>query len=101
MKLKFKNQEFQTDAANSIVDLFRGQEKLSSTFEISEGPQLALFENELGIGNIINISKEELLQNMHEIQKRNNLPLTDDITDENGAMRLSFSVEMETGTGKT
>lgn len=101
MKLKFKNQEFQTDAANSIVDLFRGQEKLSSTFEISEGPQLALFENELGIGNIINISKEELLVNMHEIQKRNKLPLTDDITDENGAMRLSFSVEMETGTGKT
>lgn len=101
MKLKFKNQEFQTDAANSIVDLFKGQEKLSSTFEISEGPQLDLFENELGIGNVINISKEELLANMHEIQKRNNLPLTDNITDENGAMRLSFSVEMETGTGKT
>ena len=35
MKLKFKNQEFQTDAASAVVDLFKGQEKLQSTFEIT------------------------------------------------------------------
>ena len=32
MKLKFKNQQFQTDAASSIVDLFKGQEKLQSNY---------------------------------------------------------------------
>ena len=102
MKLKFKNQEFQTDAASSIVDLFKGQEKLQSTFEITNIESTDLFnQNEFGVSNVVKISKEELLNNMHEIQRRNNLPLTDDIVDENGALHLSFSEEMETGTGKT
>ena len=101
MKLKFKNQEFQTDAASSIVDLFKGQEKLQSTFEISNGTQLALFENDFGIGNVVDISAEDLINNMHEIQRKNNLPLTDDVIDEKGEAHRSFNVEMETGTGKT
>ena len=102
MKLKFKNQQFQTDAASSIVDLFKGQEKLQSTFEITNIESTDLFnQNEFGVSNVVKISKEELLNNMHEIQRKNNLPLTDDIVDENGALHLSFSEEMETGTGKT
>ncbi len=32
MKLKFKNQDFQTDAVNAVADLFLGQEKLTTTF---------------------------------------------------------------------
>ena len=102
MKLKFKNQEFQTDAASAVVDLFKGQEKLQSTFEITNIESTDLFnQNEFGVSNVVKISKEELLNNMHEIQRKNNLPLTDDIEDENGALHLSFSEEMETGTGKT
>ena len=102
MKLKFKHQQFQTDAASSIVDLFKGQEKLQSTFEITNIESTDLFnQNEFGVSNVVKISKEELLNNMHEIQRKNNLPLTDDIVDENGALHLSFSEEMETGTGKT
>lgn len=96
MKLKFKNQQFQTDAVNSVADLFSGQEKMQSTFEITQGLQLSLVENELGIGNGILISDEKLNENMHEVQKRNNLALSD-IED---GMR-SFCIEMETGTGKT
>ena len=74
MKLKFKNQQFQTDAVNAVADLFSGQEKMQSTFEITQGPQLSLVENELGIGNGILISENQLEKNMNEIQKRNNLP---------------------------
>ena len=75
MKLKFKNQQFQTDAASSIVDLFKGQEKLQSTFEITNIESVDLVnQNEFGVGNVVKISKEELLNNMHEIQRRNNLP---------------------------
>ena len=96
MKLKFKNQQFQTDAVNAVVDLFSGQEKMQSTFEITEGPQLSLVENELGIGNGILVSDEQLNKNMHEVQKRNSLALSD-IKD---GVR-SFCIEMETGTGKT
>ena len=36
MKLKFKNQAFQMDAVNAVVDLFAGQEKTRSTFSVME-----------------------------------------------------------------
>ena len=96
MKLKFKNQDFQTDAVNAVADLFKGHERLQSTFEIAQDAQYSLFQNELGIGNGIRISDERLCANMHEVQRRNNLPMTD-IEDD---MR-SFCIEMEIGTGKT
>lgn len=96
MKLKFKNQNFQTDAVNAVADLFGGQETLKSTFEIAQDRQISLIENDLGIGNGMRISVNQLNENMHEVQKRGNLPLTD-IEDDN----LSFCIEMETGTGKT
>lgn len=100
MKLKFKNQQFQTDAVNAVADLFKGQERLQSTFEISDGSQMSLLGNEFGIGNTLNIKMEDLINNLHEVQKRSNLPLTDDTTD-NGEFDKSFCIEMETGTGKT
>ena len=100
MKLKFKNQQFQTDAVNAVADLFKGQERLQSTFEISDGSQMSLLGNEFGIGNTLNIKTEDLINNLHEVQKRSNLPLTNDTTD-NGEFDKSFCIEMETGTGKT
>ncbi|NLA76754.1 MAG: DEAD/DEAH box helicase family protein, partial [Clostridiales bacterium] len=93
MKLKFKNQDFQTDAVNAVVDLFVGQEKTSSTFSV-EGYQLNML-NEYGVGNALLIEDNTLLENMHGVQKRNNLPLTSDLTEKR------FCIEMETGTGKT
>ena len=96
MKLKFKNQNFQTDAVNAVAELFKGQEILRSTFEITPDRQISLMQNDFGIGNLMSISSDQLNNNMHEIQKRSNLPLTD-IEDNN----FSFCIEMETGTGKT
>ena len=96
MKLKFKNQDFQTDAVNAVADLFKGHERLKSTFEITQKAQTSLLQNELGICNGIRISDEQLNANMHEVQRRNNLPTTDI---EDGIR--SFCIEMETGTGKT
>ena len=94
MKLKFKNQDFQTDAVNAVVDLFVGQEKNQATFSLAQGNTLTLF-NDFGMGNAMLIDDIHLTANMHEIQKRNRLPLTES----NGTPQ--FSVEMETGTGKT
>ena len=96
MKLKFKNQDFQTDAVNAVADLFQGHQKMRSTFEITQDAQISFEQNDLGIGNGISISDERLNENMHEVQRRNNLP-TSDIKDG----MLSFCIEMETGTGKT
>ena len=55
----------------------------------------------IGIGNEKKISDEELLKNLNEIQERNGLLRTSlrPITDEK--LPPSFSIEMETGTGKT
>ncbi|MEG0914043.1 MAG: DEAD/DEAH box helicase family protein, partial [Oscillospiraceae bacterium] len=104
MKLKFKNQDFQTDAVNAVVDLFAGQEKTRSTFSVVEEKQLSMM-NELGIGNALYIEPQTLSDNMHAVQKRNHLPMTDlgvNAEGTNGvASRCQFCIEMETGTGKT
>lgn len=96
MKLKFKNQEFQTEAVNSVADLFIGQEKSSTTFSIDENStQMNLLQNDFGFGNKLMIDDDTLISNMHAIQKRHKLPITRDFESK------QYSIEMETGTGKT
>lgn len=104
MKLKFKSQDFQTDAVNAIADLFIGQNKGNATFSIVEEQQINLFQNEFGVGNAMLIESAALLANMNAIQRRNKLPLTSfsaSAEGKMGAASRSFCVEMETGTGKT
>lgn len=123
MKLKFKNQDFQTDAVNSVVDLFAGQEKTRSTFSVSLEKQFSMM-NDYGIGNVLYIGSQTLSDNMHAVQKRNHLPMTDfcekptygelgkftyeQIEKMGGTWgeplpcyKYQFCIEMETGTGKT
>ena len=95
MKLKFKKQDYQSDATSAVVDLFAGQEKTTSTFTVTQEQQINLLQNDFGIGNAQLIDNQVMLENLHNVQKRFNLPLTDDIDDKR------FCVEMETGTGKT
>ncbi len=94
MKLKFKNQDFQTHAVNAVIDLFTGQEHTRSTFSVDSG-DMDSFLGDLGVGNVLRINDASLTENMHAVQKRNNLPLTDK------ADSHQFCIEMETGTGKT
>ena len=94
MKLKFKNQTFQTDAVNAVCDLFLGQEKNTTTFDIIEERQIHI-EKEYGTGNALFLDDTAILENMHAVQKAHNLPLTEDLEGRN------FCIEMETGTGKT
>ena len=95
MKLKFKHQDFQDDAVNAVADLFTGQEKQTTTFSILQGDRPTLLENQYGIGNALLIDDDTMLDNLRAIQKRNTLPMSDDLEG------MQFSVEMETGTGKT
>lgn len=111
MKLKFKNQDFQTDAVNSVVDLFLGQEKTKGTFSV-DNDGMDNFLGTMGVGNALLIDQKTLADNMHAVQRRNNLPLTDPDWGFNfGNVDFSsfsfqgkkpqFCIEMETGTGKT
>lgn len=95
MKLKFKNQDFQTTAVDAVCDLFLGQEKKQATFSVVQENQINFLQNEYGIGNALFLDDAAILANMQEIQRRNSLPLTKDLEDKR------FCVEMETGTGKT
>lgn len=96
MKLKFKHQEFQTEAVNAVADLFAGQEKSTATFSVdNNSDQMKLLQNDFGFGNKLEIDNDTLISNMHKIQKRNKLPISRDFDSK------QYSIEMETATGKT
>lgn len=95
MKIKFDEQQYQLDAIKSITDIFEGQPVKVSNFTVSMGNIVGQELTELGIGNKLELSDAELLENVQKIQVRNHLKKSTDIQDRN------FTVEMETGTGKT
>ena len=107
MKLKFKNQDFQTDAVNSVVDLFSGQEKTKGTFSVDNNG-MDNFLGSMGVSNSMLIDRKKLVDNLHAVQRRNNLPLSDPdkaftfgVAGISGKKIPQFCIEMETGTGKT
>lgn len=105
MKLKFDStQAYQIDAIKSLVDLFEGQPQQSDDYTVelatvTNDPQGSFFQTELGIGNNIRISPDTVYRNLGGIQDRNDV----DVISEKGFNQngYNFSVEMETGTGKT
>jgi len=108
MKIKFdKSLQYQQDAIESIVDVFKGQETCNSNFTVYSPDFLAknnLFTNQesanlLGYANKLQLTEGQILENIQKIQLRNGLkPSVQGEIDRNA---LDFSVEMETGTGKT
>ncbi|MBN2654575.1 MAG: DEAD/DEAH box helicase family protein [Nitrospirae bacterium] len=96
MKLHFdSNQEYQLEAIKAITDIFEGQPLNGGAFEFSlSGAGSLLTEN--GVGNMLTLSEEQIWENVKGIQQRN------DIEGETTELQgMNFSVEMETGTGKT
>lgn len=103
MKFKFDSkQAFQIDAINAVVDVFKGQPLNKGDFEIrfeesSKGIFSSQIQNELGVGNKLYPNDNEILENISEIQKANNIH-QDHTIESKGK---NFAIEMETGTGKT
>ena len=117
------DQQYQLDAIAAAIDLFRDQRFSTSSFTVEEATSSAVYDvmqlelpvpgltpnaqqgalnlNEsptIGYANHVRISDLDLLHNLHAVQAANNLPPTEVRTD--GRLR-DFSIEMETGTGKT
>ncbi|WOE71130.1 DEAD/DEAH box helicase family protein [Hydrogenimonas thermophila] len=105
MKLKFKEQSYQLEAVDSIFNIFDGQPKyeLLKTIFDRELKKIDLIEEEIIYSTFSNpklrLSDEEILKNVQTIQKQNRVPISKKLDLENGV--YNFSVEMETGTGKT
>jgi type III restriction enzyme len=118
MKLQFDpNQPFQLDAVAAITDLFDGQPQGAPEYAvINVGVWGGLFagqeRTELGAGNRLLLDADKLLANTRAIQTRNDIEIADlaapleawelfDGPANQTRLCPHFSVEMETGTGKT
>ncbi|MGU1069096.1 type III restriction-modification system endonuclease [Pseudomonas aeruginosa] len=111
MKLHFEpDLDYQLQAIEAVCDLFRGQEACRTEFTVtmkapapaesdpSDAPQqfaLGIAESDLGVGNRLTLLDDELHKNLRDIQLRGGLPPSGLLTSGD------FTVEMETGTGKT
>lgn len=112
MKLHFEpNLDYQMQAIEAVCDLFRGQEICRTEFTVTmrasqaaddpfpgskpEQMTLSLVQSDLGVGNRLTLLDDELLKNLNDIQLRGGLPPSGSLTSGD------FTVEMETGTGKT
>ena len=105
MKLKFKNQQFQTDAAKAVTDVFQGQ-KNSALLEFTHdmgvedkgnATQLSFYDAVGYKNQPIEVPYQQVLTHIRDIQMAAQLKPTEsfDRTD------LRLTIEMETGTGKT
>ena len=97
MKFQFDSSlDFQQDAVRAIVDVFYGQAAPLTGAAAFQALQIGgLFQNELGSGNQLTLTDEQILSNVRRIQEAN------DIEKVSTLAAREFSVEMETGTGKT
>jgi len=100
MKLQFRHQRFQTEAAKAICDVFAGQPKLKPAYMVDPGRgQQTLTEEQdfTGFNNArVVLSDETVLQNIREIQRNGNIKQSDKLEG-----KYNLTVEMETGVGKT
>lgn len=106
MEFKFdSDQEYQVDAVESVVRLFDGQAFVKNQLTVPNGATFQVVPNRLDITN------DQLFGNLQAVQNERDLPqdekletLTATVETLRGEEEITFpnfSIEMETGTGKT
>jgi len=113
VKIQFDpKQEYQLDAVNAVVELFDGQPLEKPDYSvIFQTMDTELFagqaRTQLGVGNRLLLDEAKMLENLRAVQERHDLDLAEKVeawlwTDASASRWCPhFSVEMETGTGKT
>lgn len=104
MKLQFKHQKFQTDAAKAVVDVFTGQPYSIPSYMMDKGIgeyQFTMTEeiDFTGWGNqkiASGLSDGIILDNIKKIQRSNQIKPSDKLEG-----KYNLTIEMETGVGKT
>lgn len=106
MKFKYTIQPYQTEAVNSVVGVFAGQpfyDRISYRRDVADDAGNLFSQNEPreGFANAkLQLDSGQLLDNIRNMQKRNNIKLSQTLKTSNLGC-CSLDVEMETGTGKT
>ncbi len=107
MKIQYRNQKFQADAAKAVVDVFAGQPNLTPTYMMDRGSgnyQIGVNEelDFTGFGNqkiVPELSDRQILEQLNKVQRTNQIKPSEKLEGrENG---YNLTVEMETGVGKT
>lgn len=103
MKLQFKHQKFQADAAKAVVDVFAGQPYLTPSYMMDRGSgyQQAITDelDFTGWSNqkiVPELNDRLILEHVQKIQRSNQIQPSDKLEG-----RYNLSIEMETGVGKT
>lgn len=111
MKFKFKIQQYQTDAVESTVAVFNGQKNYGNSIytrdmgvdyraDMAQNLPFQVDDEMSGFCNHrLELTDDELLENIQKVQADNNLMRSSELVRHIG--RCSLDIEMETGTGKT
>ena len=107
MKIQYRHQKFQADAAKTVVDVFAGQPYLTPTYMMDRGSgnyQIGVNEERdfTGFSNqriVPELSDQRILEQLNKIQRANQLKSSDKL--EGRANGYNLTIEMETGAGKT
>lgn len=107
MRLQFKHQKFQADAAKAVVDVFAGQPYLTPTYMMDRGSnyQLSLLDKDefMGWRNepiVPELSDAMILERLRKIQRANQIKPSERI-EPSESCKFNLTIEMETGVGKT
>lgn len=104
MKLQFKHQKFQADAAKAVVDVFAGQPYLTPSYMMDRGTgtyQIGMDEDKdfTGWRNeriVPELSDSMILEHLQKVQRTNQIKPSEHLEG-----RYNLTIEMETGVGKT
>lgn len=105
MKLRFKHQKFQADAAKAVCDVFNGQPYLTPSYMMDRGvaaaQQFSMVEEEqfTGWSNqpiVPTLNESVILENLNKVQRSNLIAPSSRLEG-----RYNLTIEMETGVGKT
>ena len=107
LKLQFKHQRFQADAAKAVVDVFAGQPYFTPTYMIDRGIdyQMSITDEEdfTGWRNepiVPGLSDKAILSNLQKVQRANQLKPSERL-EGSKSCKYNLTIEMETGVGKT
>ena len=107
MRIQYKHQKFQADAAKAVVDVFAGQPFLTPTYMMDRGSgyiQQSLTDDEdfTGWSNqriIPELTDQLILEHLQKIQRTNQIAPSNKLEGRSNGFNLT--IEMETGVGKT